>query len=53
MLSFGPFGKSELLINIEAIVGFGIGVHFYFESNAVIIELGIIRVILDWLSDES
>lgn len=53
MLSFGPFGKSELLINIEPIVGFGIGIHFYLESNAAIIELGFVRVILDWPSDET
>lgn len=53
MLSFGPFGKSELLINIEPIVGFGIGLHFYFESNAAILELGIVRIIFDWPHDES
>lgn len=53
MLSFGPFGKSELLINIEPIVGFSIGINCYFEAAAILLELGFVRIIFDWPNDES
>jgi hypothetical protein len=35
------------------ISGFAVGLTFYWESEAAILELGIIRIVIDWDPDES
>lgn len=50
MVKLGEIGN--YVFGVEAVVGFAVGLTFYFESNAAILELGIIRVIIDWDTEE-
>jgi len=41
-----------MVVNIEPIVGFSVGITFYFDRQAAILEIGIIRFIFDWQAQD-
>lgn len=51
MIKLGEIGK--YVFGLEFISGFAIGLTFYWEAQAAILELGIVRIIIDWDIDES
>jgi hypothetical protein len=51
MVKLGEIGK--FVFGLEFISGFAIGLTFYWEANAAILEFGIVRIIIDWDVDES
>jgi hypothetical protein len=46
MIKLGEIG--DYVFGLEAITGFAVGLTFYFEINAAILELGVFRIIIDW-----
>jgi hypothetical protein len=38
----------DCVFGLEIITGFAVGITFYLESSAAILELGIFRIIFDW-----
>ena len=51
MVKLGEIG--DYVFGIEMLVGFAVGLTFYWEANAAILELGIIRIVIDWDVNES
>jgi hypothetical protein len=51
MIRLGEIG--DYVFGIELISGFAVGLTFYWESQAAILELCIVRIIIDWDTDES
>ena len=51
MIKLGEIGK--YVFGLEFISGFAIGLTFYWEAQAAILELGIVRIIIDWDIDEA
>ena len=51
MIRLGEIGR--YVFGLEFISGFAIGLTFYWEAQAAILELGIVRIVIDWDTDES
>jgi hypothetical protein len=51
MLKLGEIG--DYVFGLELVSGFAIGLSFYWESKAAILELGIFRIVIDWDIDEA
>ena len=50
MIRLGEIGR--YVFGLELISGFAIGLTFYWEVQAAILELGIVRIIIDWDTEE-
>jgi hypothetical protein len=51
MVKLGEIG--DYVFGLELIVGFAVGLSFYWKSNAALLELGFFRIIIDWDVDEA
>lgn len=51
MLKLGEIG--DYVFGLEFISGFAVGLTFYWQAQAAILELGIVRIIIDWDVDEA
>jgi hypothetical protein len=51
MLKLGEIGNC--VFGAELIVGFAVGLTFFLENNAAILELGFFRIVIDWDVNET
>lgn len=51
MIKLGEIG--DYIFGAELLVGFAVGLTFYWEAQAAILELGIVRIVIDWDTYES